>query len=138
MMGNVKFLDDIKESKGEVTFGDGIKGKITGVGTLNVAGLPKLKKVLLVNGLHENLISISQLCDQNWNVSFTKDNCNVLDNQKQCIMEGKRSSNNCYVLTTDVLCCTSYHGYSRSVLVLRRIFLFISVRLIVLKHFILS
>ncbi|XP_019194729.1 PREDICTED: uncharacterized protein LOC109188527 [Ipomoea nil] len=88
MTGNTKFLSDINTSNGEVTFGDGVKGQVTGVGTLNVAGLPKLKKVLLVNGLHANLISISQLCDQNWNVSFTKDNCSVMDNEKQCVMEG--------------------------------------------------
>ncbi|XP_019193992.1 PREDICTED: uncharacterized protein LOC109187992 [Ipomoea nil] len=88
MTGNAKFLSDINTSNGEVTFGDGVKGQVTGVGTLNVAGLPKLKKVLLVNGLHANLISISQLCDQNWNVSFTKDNCSVMDNEKQCVMEG--------------------------------------------------
>ncbi|XP_019155252.1 PREDICTED: uncharacterized protein LOC109152132 [Ipomoea nil] len=88
MTGNAKYLCNIHASNGEVTFGDGVKGQVTGVGTLNVAGLPKLKKVLLVNGLHANLISISQLCDQNWNVSFTKDNCSVMDNEKQCVMEG--------------------------------------------------
>ncbi|XP_019168839.1 PREDICTED: uncharacterized protein LOC109164745 [Ipomoea nil] len=88
MTGNAKFLSDINTSNGEVTFGDGVKGQVTGVGTLNVAGLPKLKKVLLVNGLHANLISISQLCDQNWNVSFTNDNCSVMDNEKQCVIEG--------------------------------------------------
>ncbi|XP_019166708.1 PREDICTED: uncharacterized protein LOC109162460 [Ipomoea nil] len=88
MTGNAKFLSGINTSNNEVTFGDRVKGQVTGVGTLNVAGLPKLKKVLLVNGLHANLISISQLCDQNWNVSFTKDNCSVMDNEKQCVMEG--------------------------------------------------
>ncbi|XP_019163199.1 PREDICTED: uncharacterized protein LOC109159553 [Ipomoea nil] len=88
MTGNAKFLSDINTSNGEVTFGDGVKGQVTGVGTLNVAGLPKLKKVLLVNGLHANLICISQLCDQNSNVSFTKDNCSVMDNEKHCVMEG--------------------------------------------------
>ncbi|XP_019154690.1 PREDICTED: uncharacterized protein LOC109151226 [Ipomoea nil] len=88
MTGEAKFLNNIKGSTGEVTFGDGVKGKITGIGTLNVTGLPKLKQVLLVEGLHSNLISISQLCDQEWKVCFTKDSCNVTDCKKNCVMEG--------------------------------------------------
>ncbi|XP_019171075.1 PREDICTED: uncharacterized protein LOC109166637 [Ipomoea nil] len=88
MTGEAKFLNNIKGSTGEVTFGDGVKGKITGISTLNVTGLPKLKKVLLVEGLHANLISISQLCDQEWKVCFTKDSCNVTDCKKNCVMEG--------------------------------------------------
>ncbi|XP_019179845.1 PREDICTED: uncharacterized protein LOC109175043 [Ipomoea nil] len=78
----------VKFAPREVTFGDGVKGKITGIGTLNVTGLPRLKQVLLVEGLHANLISISQLCDQEWKVCFTKDSCNVTDYQKNCVMEG--------------------------------------------------
>ncbi|XP_019185052.1 PREDICTED: uncharacterized protein LOC109180022 [Ipomoea nil] len=90
MTGNAKFLSNVNTSKGEVTFGDGIKGQVTGIDTLNVVGLPKLEKVLLVKGLHANLISISQLCDQNWNVSFNKNSCSVLDKANQCVMEGTR------------------------------------------------
>lgn len=94
MTGNPKFLNNVQTSEGEVTFGDGVKGKIVGIGTLNVVGLPKLKRALLVNGLRANLISISQLYDQNWNVQFSRENCCVMDDQKHCVMEGKRSSDN--------------------------------------------
>ncbi|KAI3455032.1 hypothetical protein Pfo_011695 [Paulownia fortunei] len=52
-------------NEGHVTFGDGQKGRILAKGVLNIKGLPKLKKVLHVEGLKANLISISQLCDQN-------------------------------------------------------------------------
>ncbi|XP_019189390.1 PREDICTED: uncharacterized protein LOC109183784 [Ipomoea nil] len=38
MAGNAKFLSNVNTSKGEVTFGDGIKGQVTGIGTLNVVG----------------------------------------------------------------------------------------------------
>ncbi|XP_019153473.1 PREDICTED: uncharacterized protein LOC109149934 [Ipomoea nil] len=107
MTGDAKFLNNIKESTREVTFGDEVKGKITGISTLNVTGLPKLKQVLLVEGLHANLISISQLCDQEWKVCFTKDSCNVIDYKKNCVMEGKRSSDNFYILTNDSFCYRS-------------------------------
>ena len=62
--------------------------------------MPKLENVLLVNGLKVNIISISQVCDQNLFVQFTKDNCSVTNNSNACVMEGKRSSDNCYMLTS--------------------------------------
>ncbi|KAI3463760.1 hypothetical protein Pfo_020423 [Paulownia fortunei] len=58
---------------GHVTFGDEVSGRILGKGTLDVKGLPRLKNVLLIEGLKTNLISISQLCDQSLFVHFTKD-----------------------------------------------------------------
>ncbi|KAG9460048.1 hypothetical protein H6P81_004556 [Aristolochia fimbriata] len=77
--GSSEFLTNLqKENGGQVTFGDGGKGSIIGIGELNVKGLPKLKNVLLVNGLKANLISISQLCDQNLYVNFTKTSCKKL------------------------------------------------------------
>ncbi|XP_019164471.1 PREDICTED: uncharacterized protein LOC109160643 [Ipomoea nil] len=104
MTGNVKCLMSIHPSSGSVTYGDGQKGKIVGNGTLNVPGLPHLDEVLLVRGLKANLISISQLCDQNWNVCFNRDCCRVSDKADQVVMEGTRSSDNCYVLTNKTAC----------------------------------
>ncbi|XP_019157429.1 PREDICTED: uncharacterized protein LOC109153996 [Ipomoea nil] len=72
MTGNPSYLTNIKKSKGEVTYGDRVKEQINGTSALNVSGLPKLIQVLLISGLHANLISVSQLCDQEWNVCFTK------------------------------------------------------------------
>ena len=94
MTGSKEFLKNVNPYTGQVTFGDGIKGDIMGIGILNVTGLPPLSKVLLVQGLKANLISISQLCDQKLNVSFTKDRCIVKDNLNKVIMEGIRSSDN--------------------------------------------
>ena len=42
---------------GTVTFGDGVAGKVLGKRTLNLEGLPKLKNVMLVDGLNANLIA---------------------------------------------------------------------------------
>ncbi|KAG9449455.1 hypothetical protein H6P81_009420 [Aristolochia fimbriata] len=76
MTGSSEFLTNLqKKNGGQVTFGDGGKGSVIGICELNVKGLPNLKNVLLVNGLKANLISISQLCDQNLYVNFTKTGC---------------------------------------------------------------
>ncbi|GAU37544.1 hypothetical protein TSUD_369920 [Trifolium subterraneum] len=65
MIEDDRFLVDIKSySTSYVTFGDGAKGEIIGVGKLINKSLPKLENVLFVKGLTANLISISQLCDQ--------------------------------------------------------------------------
>ena len=70
---------------GHVTFGDGVKGRVLGKGTLDVEGLSRLKSVLHVEGLKENLISISQLCDQNLLVKFIKNTCKVLNDSQECV-----------------------------------------------------
>ncbi|CAA0832638.1 Unknown protein, partial [Striga hermonthica] len=70
-------------SSSSVTFGDGAKNKVLGIGCLNVPGLPKLKNVLLVQNLKANLLSISQLCDQGLYVNFTKTQCHVSDQENK-------------------------------------------------------
>lgn len=87
-----------------MTFGDGVKGRVLRKGVLDVDGFPRLKNVLLVEGLKANLISISQLCDQDLHVKFSKNKCLVFDKSEKCVMEGSRSSDNCYMLTSLVVC----------------------------------
>ena len=60
-----------------VTFGGNQKGKIAGVGKIGKHPLPTIDNVLYVEGLKHNLLSISQLCDSGYNVSFNKDECVV-------------------------------------------------------------
>ena len=84
----------------QVTFGDGVRATVFGCGLLQVQGMPKLDNVLLVDGLKSNLIIICQLCDHNLLVKFTKNKCSVLDNTNSCVMEGRRSPKNCYLLTS--------------------------------------
>ncbi|KAG9447534.1 hypothetical protein H6P81_013662 [Aristolochia fimbriata] len=99
MIGNAGNLTDIHtEDGGQVTFGDGAKGAVIGRGRLTVDGLPKLENVLLVHGLKANLLSISQLCDQNLHVRFTKEGCLVEDDKRQSVLEGIRTGDNCYKL----------------------------------------
>ena len=93
MTGNKKYLTDyhiIVES--HVSFDDGEKGRVLGKWTLNADGLPRLKNVLHVEGLKENLMSISQLCDQKLNMKFTKNSCKVLNKSREVVLKGSRSS----------------------------------------------
>ena len=67
--------------------------------------IPKLTNVWLVEGLKATLISISQLCDQNLLVRFTKNKCLVVvDESEKSIMKGVRSPDNCYLLTLPATC----------------------------------
>ncbi|MCI54222.1 gag-pol polyprotein, partial [Trifolium medium] len=69
-----------------------------GVGKLISSGLPKLDNVLLVKRLTANLISISQLCDQDMKLNFTKSECLVANEKGDVLMNGARSKDNCYLL----------------------------------------
>ncbi|XP_024171720.1 uncharacterized protein LOC112177689 [Rosa chinensis] len=83
-------------TSGSVTFGDGKKATVTGKGTVNTPGIPNLQNVLFVEGLHANLISVSQLADDYEDVNFNKTRCIVTDNNGKNIMGGLRSKDNCY------------------------------------------
>jgi hypothetical protein len=93
-----RFLENIRPyATSYVTFGDGAKGKIVGVGNLTSEGLPRLNNVLLVKGLTANLISISQLCDQGLSVNFSKSECQITYEKGKLRMKGTRSKDNCYL-----------------------------------------
>ena len=63
--------------------------------------------MFLIDGLKANLIIINQLCDQDLFVRFTKDKCIVLDKDQQDIIEGNRSSDNCYLMASPNTCLTT-------------------------------
>ena len=76
MTGNKWLLSNILPSSlDSIKFGDDAKGSVLGSSFLNVPSLPKLRDVLLVDGLKANMININQLCDQDIFVRFTKDKC---------------------------------------------------------------
>ena len=64
MTGNKGLFKTLFEGKiGTVTFGDGSKSVIKGIGTVDIPGLPVFEDVWYVDGLKANLLSISQICD---------------------------------------------------------------------------
>ena len=77
-----------------MTFGDGAKGRILAKGDIIGQHLPRLNNVRYVEGLTTNLMSISQLCDQGYNVNFCKENCIVTDEYNVEIMRGIRQTDN--------------------------------------------
>ena len=64
MTGNKALFKTLFEGKIEiVTFGDGSKSVIKGIGTMDILGLPVFEDVWYVDELKANLLSISQICD---------------------------------------------------------------------------
>ncbi|VFQ71236.1 unnamed protein product [Cuscuta campestris] len=106
--GDNKSLKNMQEIEGgSVRFGGGAHGQIIGCGTLNVTGLPPIKNVWLVKGLQVNLLSISQICDQGLEVTFTQQKCRVKDKNKLVVLEGDRTTENCYRVSPNILCYTT-------------------------------
>ena len=70
MTGDRSLLTDVVKSSGpRITFGDNSKGKTVGKGKI-IHGNITINDVLLVENLHYNLISISQMCDIGYLVEF--------------------------------------------------------------------
>jgi len=71
MMGDSsKFTHISPKKSGHVTYDDNNKGRILGVGKIGTNSSNSIENVLLVEGLKHNLLSVSQLCDKCYLVSF--------------------------------------------------------------------
>ena len=86
---------------GNVTFGDGSKSQIKGKGIISPPGLLDIVNVLYVEGLRVNLLSISQICDQDFMVLFSKEKFLVMDESGKKPISGVRTLDNCYGLVPD-------------------------------------
>ena len=86
MIGERSFLEDVQlcDRTHRMTFSDSVTAHVLGKVNMCVPGLPKLTNVCLVESLKANLISISQLCDENLFVRFTKKNCFVVNDREKC------------------------------------------------------
>ncbi|XP_022891884.1 uncharacterized protein LOC111406737 [Olea europaea var. sylvestris] len=109
MCGNKALFTTLDECNGGmVTFGDGGSAPILGKGTVQMHGLPVISNVLYVEGLKSNLLSISQICDDDFEVSFVQKRCTVYDSSGGVVLEGVRTSDNCYgVLPNSNYVCRS-------------------------------
>ena len=103
---------------GRVIFGDNSKGNIIGVGTICMAQNLFIKHVLLVDGLKHNLLSISQLCDKNYEVIFDGSKCSInsIADSKTLIV-GQRHENVymldlCHVKDVNIKCLTAINDNS--------------------------
>nr|QCQ81934.1 hypothetical protein [Ammopiptanthus mongolicus] len=97
MTGNKSmFLSLRAKEGGSVTFRDNFQGKIVGIGKIGKHSLPSIDNVLLVEGLKHNLLSISQLCDSGFHVSFNKDSWLVKDVNNDTTLFTVKRQNNLY------------------------------------------
>ena len=55
---------------------------------------------MFINGLKANLLSISQFHDENHNVLFSKDECNIYSLADKWIIKRIRTLDNCYRVST--------------------------------------
>ena len=91
-----------------ITFGDGSKSQIERKGIISLPGLPDIANVLYVEGLRVNLLSISQICDQDFMVLFSKGKCLAMDESGKNLISGIRTLDNCYGLVPDAdIVCNS-------------------------------
>jgi len=88
---------------GYVTYGDNNRGRILGVGEIGEIDKVIIKGVLLVEGLKHSLLSISQLCDKGYKITFEPNLCLITDSKStETVLVGKRVNN-----MLNVSCITS-------------------------------
>ncbi|WVZ63222.1 hypothetical protein U9M48_012867 [Paspalum notatum var. saurae] len=66
-------------TKEYITFGDNGKAKVLGVHSVSLSAKLPLRDVAFVRNLGFNLVSVSQLLDEGFEVRFKKGACRVLD-----------------------------------------------------------
>nr|KYP36277.1 Copia protein [Cajanus cajan] len=116
MTGERSMFLDLKSKKGgQVTFGGGQKGHIMGIGKIGINSSISIDNVLYVKGLTHNLLSISQLCDSGYEVSFNKNKCTVSQLDSSILFTVNRC-NNLYKIMVNELenqnvdCLVSYEN----------------------------
>ena len=96
------FILEMKEG-GDETFGDGGKGKTIGIGKIQIAPSIFIENVLLCNRLKHNLLSISQLCDKGFKVTFESSICIVTGLNDDAIRLVGHRIGNVYMIDLDEL-----------------------------------
>jgi hypothetical protein len=100
MTGDKTLLKEVQMGKGGwITYGDGSQSKVVGKGIIDIPGLETSQEALYVEGLKANLLSISQFCDNDLVVQFSKKECNIFDSSGKWLMGGERTADNCYGLS---------------------------------------
>ena len=109
MTGDKSLFKSLKEKVSDyVTFGNGSHAQVLSKGTVEILGLPLLKDVLYIKGLKVNLLSIIQICDEDFLVQFSKKGCIIIDEEGIQVLEGNRTTDNCYgVVSTTPISCRS-------------------------------
>ncbi|KAI3767017.1 hypothetical protein L2E82_17098 [Cichorium intybus] len=90
MTGYKSLLEDFKKKNGPVvTYGDNSHGQTKGYGTIRCKSV-QFSNVSYGKGLKHNLISISQLCDTDYDVCFNKREGNIINAAKEVVLSAKQ------------------------------------------------
>jgi hypothetical protein len=100
MTGDQSKFVSLKKRGGNVAFGDDASTKILGKGTVNLGSENvKTGKVLLVEYLKYNLLSVSKICDQGYTLTFDSRKCKTKENNSgRLVATATRRPNNIYIL----------------------------------------
>ncbi|WVZ49846.1 LOW QUALITY PROTEIN: hypothetical protein U9M48_001172 [Paspalum notatum var. saurae] len=87
MTGHRKWFSSLNpvSTKEYITFGDNGQGKVMGVGSVSLSTKLSLREVAFVRNLGFNLVSLSQLLDEGFEVRFKKGACCVLDAEETLV-----------------------------------------------------
>ena len=87
MTGNSHWFSSLTPvmNKEYITFGDNGRGKVRSVGSIHVNDSFVLKNVAFVENLHYNLLSVSQLLEDGFEVRFKRGCSRVLDRQGELV-----------------------------------------------------
>ena len=78
---------------GTVTFGGMRKGQITCIGKIGIPSLNSIDNVLCVEELKYNMLTISQLSDSGYSMSFNKDLCIIKTKDDKSFLISKEHNN---------------------------------------------
>jgi hypothetical protein len=74
-------IASLNKKGGNVTFGDDSSTKILGKGIVKIGSENvKVGKVLLVEYLKHNILSVSKMCDQGYTLMFDSQKCKIREN----------------------------------------------------------
>ena len=90
-----------RKKSGNVSFGDNSKGVIRGIRTIGNKSHTQIKKVLLIENLKFNLLSICQLYDKGFRVCFEANACHVINSITNQIIYIEKRHENVYVIHID-------------------------------------
>ncbi|WVZ53355.1 hypothetical protein U9M48_004314 [Paspalum notatum var. saurae] len=87
MTGQRKWFSSLNpmSTKEYITFRDNGQGKVLGVGSVSLSAKLSLREVAFVQNLGFNLVSVTQLLDEGFEVHFKKGACHVLDAEETLV-----------------------------------------------------
>jgi hypothetical protein len=100
MTGDQSKFVSLKKKGGNVTFGDDSSTKILGKGIVKLGSENlKARKVLLVEDIKHNLLSVNKIWDQGYTLTFDTRKCKIRENNsRRLIATATRRPNNIYIL----------------------------------------